>query len=290
MRDNIIREIATGVTSNMVGAPVHIGGLSLSILRQSIKITNFQMQSQKEFPSEVMVDIPLAYVSCDIFSLLKRKIHLKALSFDLKEIVMVKNKSGKTNVTSLKIFEKKGQLKLMPMQMDLVQLHMGRVVNKDYSVPGSPDIKVYDIGFDKTYKNITSLQQLAALIIAEPLKAAGVRELSEYGVSLLTGVAALPVAAAFTLAAKDYSREGYNVSWSKAFEVSLQAMKESGVIRNENKETGIINADVRGALVSLKLRKLSWQKTQITVSARRFLLPRPEVAAGVMYRIADKLR
>ncbi|MBF0523161.1 MAG: hypothetical protein HQL24_08920 [Candidatus Omnitrophica bacterium] len=290
VRDIVIKNVATAVTSDIVGAPVHIGGLSLSIVRQSIKITDFKMYSPKGFPSEVMVDIPLLYVSCDVFSLFKGKAHFKALSLDLKEIVLAKNKERKTNVGTLKIFEKKGPLKLMPMQMDLVLLSVGRIVSKDYGAVNPPDIKVYDVGFKTTYRNVNSVEQLAALIISEPLKSAGIRQLSQYGVSMLTGVAALPVAAAFALASKDYSREDYSVSWSKAFDVGLKVLKDAGKIKDENKETGVINADVRGFHVTLRLRKLSWLKTQVTISARRFMLPQPEVAAGVMYRISEELK
>jgi len=292
-RDLVIKEVVTVATSNVVGAPIHIGGFSLSILRQSVKITNFKMYSPREFPPDVMIDIPSIYVSCDIFSFFSGKIHLKNLSLDLKETVLAKNKEGKLNVNSLKIVEKgKGQkpAKQMLMQMDLVQLNIGRIVNKDYGVSGSPVIKVYDVGIKKTYKNITSVQQLAALILLEPLKAAGIQGLSEYGVAMLTGVAVLPVTVAFIFTGKDYARVDYNTPWSKAYETSLSVMKESGKIKNENKEVGIISAEVRGAQVTLKLKKLSDRKTQITISARKYMLPQPEVAAGIMYRISDKLK
>jgi hypothetical protein len=293
VRDLVIRGVVGVVTTNVVGAPTHIGGFSLSILRQSVKITDFKMYSPPGFPHEVMVDIPLAYVSCDIFSFFSGKIHLKELTFNLKELTLTTNKEGKSNVNSLKIVEEgKGKKfpKLPPMQMDLIQLNIGRIVEKDYSVHGPLAIKVHDVDIKRTYKNVNSLQQLIALLIAEPLKAAGINKLSQYGVSMLTGVAALPVAVAFTLAAKDYARQGYNASWSKAYEVSLSALKEAGTVKSENKETGIISAEVMGAQITLKLAKLSWFKTLITISARRFLLPQPEVAGGVMYRISDKLK
>jgi hypothetical protein len=160
-------------------------------------------------------------------------------------------------------------------------------VNKDYRVTGPPAIKVYDIGIKKTYQNVTSIQQLAALIIAEPLKAAGIHGLATYGVSMLTGVAALPVAAAFVFTGKDYARADYDVSWSKTYETGLKAIKEVGTVKNENRETGIINAEVRGASVVLKLKKLSWFKTEVTVSARKYLVPQPEVAGGIVYRVSE---
>ncbi|MBP7216595.1 MAG: hypothetical protein KBA46_04850, partial [Candidatus Omnitrophica bacterium] len=178
----------------------------------------------------------------------------------------------------------------IPMQMDVVHLAIRNVIRKDYSVSGPETIKVCEIGIKKTYKNITSAQQLAALIIAEPLKAAGIQGLSVYGVSILTGVAALPVAAAFTLAGKDYAQAEYDVSWDKAYVVGLSALQAAGSIKKEDKAAGVISAEVKGTQVTLKLKKVSERSTQITISARKFLLPQPEVAAGVMYRISDNLK
>jgi hypothetical protein len=290
VRDFVIKEIATSITSDTVGAPVHIGGLSLSVIRQSIKITRLKIYNPKGFPPEVMVDIPLIYVSWDVFSSLQGKIHLRDISFDLKEFVHVKNNEKKSNVGSLKIFEKKGSVKLLPIKMDLVQLKVGRVVDKDESVAGPPAVKVYEVGLKTTYRNVTSLEQLAALILAEPLKTAGIRGLSQYGVSLLTGIGAVPVAAAFILAGKDYALAEFNADWGKAFDVSLNILKESGEIKSKDQQTGVIDTEIRGYHVVLKLHKLSWFKTQITISARKYMLPQPEMAAGIMYRISERLK
>ncbi|MBP7088456.1 MAG: hypothetical protein KBB01_04070 [Candidatus Omnitrophica bacterium] len=297
LRDFVIKQVITLAASNITGAPTRIGGFSLSIIRQSVKITNFKMYSPKDFPPDVMVDIPLLGVSYDILPLIRGKIHLKELTLDLKEMGLIKNEEGKLNVDSLKLSEPKDKpdkpakpVKQMSIQMDLVNLNIGRVVSKDYSVSGPTAIKVYDIGIKKTYKNINSAQQLAALIIAEPLKAAGIQGLGIYGASVLTGVAALPVAAVFTFAGKDYARSEYNVSWEKAYEVSLSILKTSGAVKKEDKTMGIINAEVGNSKVTLKLKKVTDKKTEITVSARKYMLPQPEVAAGIIYSISGKLK
>ncbi|MCX5702201.1 MAG: hypothetical protein NTW64_04395 [Candidatus Omnitrophica bacterium] len=298
-RDLIIKSVISSVTSNITGAPVHIGGFSLSVIKQSVKITNFKMYNPKGFPQEILVDIPKLGVSCNLSALIKGKLHLKLLDFDLKELVLTKNKEGKLNVDSLKVVEAgkepkkekaKKPAKQMAMQIDVVNLNIGRVINKDYSVGEQPVIKVFDINIKKTYKDITSVQQLAALIIAEPLKAAGIQGLQVYAATLLTGVAALPVAAVFTLAGKDYAEQDFNVSWQEAYAAGLRAIKNAGTLKNEDSVGGVINADVGGSQVTLKLKKIDEGKTRITVSARKFMLPQPEVAAGVMYKITEELK
>lgn len=178
----------------------------------------------------------------------------------------------------------------MAIQIDLANLAIGRIVSKDYSVEGPPVIKVYDVNLKKSYKNITSAQQLVALIITEPLKAAGIQGLKVYAASMLTGVAALPVAAALTFAGKDYAQASFKVTMDKAYDTGLQVLKQTGVVKKENKADGIINAEVSGASVTFKLKKVNDTTTEVTVSARKLGFPKPEIASGVIYRITDKLK
>lgn len=299
-RDYFIKSLIGTVATNITGAPVHIGGLSLSSIRQAIKITNFRMYNPQGFPKDVLVDIPKIHVACDIGALVKGKIHLSRIDFELKELIMVKNRDGKLNVDSLKIIEAqreqatakeaKKPAKALALQIDLANLAIGRIVSKDYSVSSQPVVKVYEVNLNKSYKNITSAQQLAVLIISEPLKAAGIRGLKIYAVSMLTGVAALPVAAVLTLGGKDYARVTFEATLDKVYNEGLQVLKEMGLVKKENKAQGIINAEVAGAHVILKLKKINDSTTEVTVSARRFELPKPEIASGVIYQLQDKLK
>ncbi len=297
VRDFFIKSLIGTVATSVTGAPTRIGGLSLSITRQSVRISNFRMYNPKGFPKDLLVDIPKMSVACDLGALITGKIHLRQLELDIKEIGIVKNKEGKLNVDSLKMVaeksadkEKKGPAKQLAMQIDIVSLGMGRVVSRDYSVEGHPVIKVYDINLKKTYKNIISAQQLAALIISEPLKAAGIQGAKVYGVTMLTGVVALPVVAAFTFAAKDYAQETFNATMERAYDAGLQAIKMAGKVKQENRASGVISAEVNGARVTLKLKKLSEKSTQVTISARKFGLPKVEIASGIMYRLREQLK
>jgi hypothetical protein len=294
-RDFILKSLITNVGSNIVGAPIRMGGFSMSLVRQSIKITDFKMYNPPGFPNEVMLDIPVMNVTCDVGAFFRGKIHLKSLILNLKETSLIKNKEGKLNADSLKIAKHKEEegtdksSKPLEIQMDTVELNIGRIVNRDDTVAGPPLIKVYDVGLNKKYANITSAQQLAALIVAEPLKAAGIQGLKVYGAAMLTGVAALPIAAAFLFTGKDYAKTIVHASWDEAYAKSLEAMKASGPIKSENKTEGIISATVNGAQTTLKIKKTD-TGIEITISARKFMLPQPEIAAGVLYRLTEKLK
>jgi len=298
LRDFAIKSIVQTVITNVTGAPTDIGNLSLSIIGRSVTITNFKIYNPKGFPREILADIPKIEVALNILPIFQGKIHLRTITLNIKEIGLTKNKDGVQNVDALKISQKKkeaGKKEGMKssqginLQIDIANLAMGRIINKNYSVY-PPVVRVFDINLKKTYKDIKSVQQFAALIISEPLKAAGIGGLKVYGAAMLTGVAALPIAAAFTFAGKDYAEEYVSAPLEKTYAVAQKILQESGKIKKEDKTGSIINAEVGGAGVTLKLTTFNNKKTHIIVFARKFGLPKPEIASGIIYKIINELK
>lgn len=56
-----------------------------------------------------------------------------------------------------------------------------------------------------------------------------------------------------------------------------------------NKTEGAIKADVNGHNVTAKVTKLDQGKTEIVIAARKYLIPQPEVAQGILYQIQEEL-
>ncbi len=295
IKDQVIKTALTVTASQITGAPVHIDGFSLGIFNQSVRISGFRMYNPKGFSRSVLVDLSKINVRYDLGAILKKRLHLVNLEVELKELGLEKNKENALNVDSLEVVKKgkkepakKGEQ--MPMQIDTFKLGMGKIISKDYSAGGEPVISVYDINIHKEYKNITSVQALAALILAEPMKSAGIRGAKIYGAAMLAGVAVLPVAAAFTFAGKDSSEQNYAVSFDEAYEKSLGVLKQMGQVNKEDKAGGVISASVNFADVTLKVTKKSENNTLVTVSARKYFLPKPELAGGILYEVSEKLK
>lgn len=296
LKDQIIKFTVSQAASQIIGAKVSIGGLSLGVIKQSIQIKNLKIYNPKEFPRGILVYLPHIKANYDLASFFKGKLYLSLLEIDLKEIGLVRNKEGKLNVDNLKIAqkpattEKKPAAKPMEMQIDLFNLSMGRIVSQDYTVSPGPAIQVYDINLKKSYKNITSAHQLAALIIAEPMKAAGIRGAAIYGVSALAGVAMLPAATAFTLLGKDSAQQILDCDFKRLYQISLKVMSRAGKVNRQDDSGGLIQAEVGGVNITLRLEKVSANETKITVSARKFMLPKPETANGIVYQVREELR
>jgi uncharacterized protein involved in outer membrane biogenesis len=297
-RDQILKATITSVASGIIGAPVHMDTFRLGLLNQSVQITGFKIYNPPGFSKTALVDIGKISVALDAAALLTGKLHLRNAEFDLKEMTMETNKEGKLNVDSLKIAKQSapkgkqpaGPAKQMPFQIDELKLGIGKLVMKDYSVPGVPAIKVNDIHINKIYKNITSAQQLVVLILSEPMKSAGVKGSAIYGVAMMTGVGIVPVAIASAFIGKDNVQQTFDASFDKAYETGLVVLQEMGKVSAQNKEGGVITADIQGASVSLKLKKVAQDKTEVTISARKYLLPEPSIAGGVLYKMSERLK
>ena len=207
----------------------------------------------------------------------------------MKEMGLTKNKDGILNVDSLKVVKESKSSPPVPMQIDLVSLSIGKIVYKDYTAGTEPVVRVYDVNRHKSYKGIPTAQQLALLVLAEPMKAAAIRNAEIYGVTMLAGVAVLPVAAAATFIGKDYVQQTIDIGFEHVYEASLEVLKRMGRITKEDAPNGVIKANINGAMVALILRKDAGNKTEITISARKYLFPKLDIAGGVLYQILDTL-
>ena len=292
-KDFIIKSAVSAVASKVTGAKVTIGWLSLGILKQSVRITDFKMYNPSGFTRNILLDMPELVVKYDLASLLKGKLHLPLVEVQLKEIGLEKNKEGKLNVDSLAVSQQKAggkPAKQMPMQIDILNLGIGRLVSKDFSAGTEPEIKVYDINFKKSFKNITSAEQLALIILTEPMKAAGIKGATVYGAALLTGVGFIPITVFTTLTGKDNAQQKLEFPMDTVYDAALRALQSMGRVERGDKGAGIITGTVNGSSVTIKLTRVSDKSTQVAVSARRFMMPRPETAGGVLYQITDKLK
>jgi len=302
LKDPLIKSAVTVATSKIVGAPVKIDQFSVGVFKQAVRIKGFKMYNPKGFPEGTLIDIAEIGVEYDLGAILGGKLHLKEVVFDLKEVGLVKNKDGQLNVDALKVAQKKEEpvkekvqekkkpSKAMPMQIDVVKLNIGKVVVKDYSVGDKPSVQVHEVGVkNKVYKNITSADQLATLVLTEAMKGAGIKGAAIYGAASILGVAFLPAGVVGVLAGKDSSQAEFSVDFDTVFSTSLEVVQQMGKVKKEDKGNGVIKGNVSGADVTLKLEPKEG-KVGVTISARKFMLPKPEIAGGILHQISEKLK
>jgi hypothetical protein len=288
-KDLIIKSVVTRVASDITGAPVHMDDFSINIFSSTIHITGFKMYNPSGFPEDILVSCPKIDVIFDRASLFKQKPHVLLMNIELKDMVLTKNKAGKLNVDSLKIVKQSKSSPPNHVQIDLLNLSIGKIVYKDYTVGTQPSVRVVNVNKHKSYKSIPTIEQLALLVLAEPMKAALIKNAAIYGTVMLTGVAVLPVVVAATFIGKDSVQQSINAPMEQAYKISLEVIKRMGRITKDDAPGGVIKADINGSMVALMLKKSKDNKTEITVSARKYMLPEADIAGGVLYQILDKL-
>lgn len=297
-KDRIIKSVVSMAATEVTGAKVDISGFSLAIFKQSVRINRLKMYNPRGFSSSVLADLPKVVVDYDLPALLKGKLHLPRVEVELKEIILEKNGRGELNVDSLKVVrqhaprapKEKTAAKPLAMRVDLLNLQMGRIVYKDYSVGKEPIVEVYEINLKKTYKNITSAQQLVMLILAESMKHAGIEAAKIYGAAFLAGTGMIPMAIVSQFLGKDSAQQNFDVTIDKLFEVSLAVLKRIGKVNKEDRLQGIIEAKVREADITVKLKPVSAGTSHIIILARKHMLPKPEIAGGILYQISEQLK
>ncbi len=285
----IIKSIATKAASRTIGAPVSIDNLSLNIFTSIVDISGLKIYNPSGFPEGIMVSFPKIKAIYDFGSFLKRKPHLLLVEVELKEMVITTNKEGKLAVDSLKIAQESEGEPPTPVKIDLFNLSIGRIVRKDYTAGPTPRIRVHNIDKQMSYKGIPTARQLIFLVLIEPMKSAAIESAAIYGVSLATGFTAVPIVVATKIIGKDHVQNVVDLNFKDTYKVSFKVMEELGQITKDDPSDGAIRATIDGARVAIALRKISDDKTEITISARRFMLPRMEIAAGVLYQIVDKM-
>lgn len=304
LKNVLIQSAITTVGSAVIGAPLKVGGFSLGILSQKVRIKNMKLYNPKGFPQdEPLIDIPEISVDADLMAFLKGKIHVPYVVVNVKQMTIIKDKEGKMNVDSLKVVEEQKDAdkkdekagakkpKDFAIAIDYMRLNVGEVVVKDYQKSDPPAVTAYQVGLkDKEFKNITSVAQLSTLIMLECMGPTGLRSAGLYAASTVLGVAFLPAGVAGVLLGDANAAAEYNSVINKVYDELIKVIQENnGKVKSQDKVKGMIKAVVQGADVSAKLETVE-SKTKVTIVARKMMIPKAEIAAGIIHQLSERVK
>jgi len=278
------------------GAELHIEGISINRASSSLEIKGFTVFNPPGFPKGRLIELPRIRAVYDLPALSKGMLHFRQVDIELKELAVIKNARGKFNVDSLR-FVKKAALaqtngkQKTPAQIDVLNLYVGDLVSKDYTQGSDPYVCVHNIHRKDTFRNVKDIQQLKSIILAAPIREAGIKGAIVCGVAALGGVWAVPVAFTIVMVGRDSAQEDINIQSRRIFASSVALLERMGTIIKADSTQGIIIAGIRGARVAVKVKESSRPYScVITVSARKIFLPKPEIAAGILYQINEELK
>ncbi len=194
----IIKAAVEGGVKAATGLQLTMDKINVDFFKTPVEIQNLKLYNPKGFPEKTMCEIPEIYMDINVGELFQGKVHINEMRLDLKELMVIKNSEGVTNVDSLKPVEKEKEQKEKPapekkeeakkgepvkFQIDLLKLKVGRVVYKDYSQPGEPSVKEYNVDIDDEYKNIDNPGALVTLILVKSLMKTEISKLANLDMS-----------------------------------------------------------------------------------------------------------
>ena len=186
--------VETGVKI-ATGMPLSMGKLDLNFGKSFMDIEDLIVKNPSGFHDTSLVEISKIFVAYDLPGILKGKVHLKGLEFNMKQFTVVKNEKGELNLDRLKALQgtqkasQKGArvpVKGMPIQIDMMRLKIGKVVFVDYS-GGSPSTKEFPINLDQSFQNITDLNSVVRLIVLKAMMSSGISHLVNFDIGGLEG-------------------------------------------------------------------------------------------------------
>lgn len=303
IKNLVIKAVVTVGSSHVLGTKVHIDSFAVGIFKPVVRIKGFKVYNPRGFAKGLLIDINEVYVRYNLPALLKGKLYLPLIVLDLEEMVVVKNKDGKLNVDSLKVVkdmekskdkkttEKKKPSKQLAIRIDEARLELGKVIVKDYTKGDNPIVLAYEIGVkDKVYKDINSAQQFATLVMLEAMGPASLKGAGIYGAATLLGAGFLPVGIAAILISKDTSVSEYKTNPDKVYGKILELIQKIGEITKEDKEGRTISAKVYGSDIVVRITEKEKKMTEVRIKARKLMVPKFAIAAGITYQISKILK
>lgn len=304
VKDVVVKTTVMNVGTAALGAKLTIGHFSWGILTQKVVIKNLCIEHPPGFPAGggsafggeagEFIDMPQVVLRYDIWRLLfKGQYHLPLVEVNLKQMTVIKNDQGKLNVDALKIAhpDEKTKTELPLFAVDVLKLNVGQVLYKDYYKKESPDLLVYDLNLkNRTFKNIKTIPQLMTIVIVQALKPTAIQSAGMYAAATIMGIGFLPGAVLGVIVAEDEAKAEFNESFNRVYGVCLAFIKEKGTLKMVDKAKGTITGKIAGVDVAIKVTKLSFRKTGLVVSARKYMMAKREYAAGILYQLSERLK
>ncbi len=290
-RDVVIRQVAMKAGSSLLGAELKIGGFDWGFFTQKVVIKDLTIEHPPGFEKDSFIDIPRIVVEYDLGALLKGKLRMPLVLIDLREMMVIKNREGKLNVDSIKTIhpDKKETFEIPEFVIDELKLNVGKVVYKDQYKKKIPQVLVYDINIrNRTFKNINNVPKLITIVMVQALKPTAVQNAGVYAAATLMGIGFLPGAVIGIVVAKDSAVGELAVGAGRAFNEAEALIQEKGRLTKSDKAKGTIEGNVQGIDIRIKVEKISWFKSRMTVAGRQYMLPKKEFAAGILYQIVQR--
>jgi len=278
--------------SHFLGVQVTTETVSLNTSKGDMYIKDLKIYNPPDFGKlKLLAHLPEIKADFNFSFFRKKKIYIKRLEVTLDTLLVIKNKDGKLNIDSLNMpsFQKD----LIPVKRLI--LTVNEVIYSDYTRGAKPRLQSYDVNIkEQAYDDIPGVHEVVTKILVESLSRTAIKGALIYGAASmagisLTGPVALPIGATMIFTGKDSRKAIFEATYDKVFKAALSTLKDMSASVYENKEIGVIRASVDNSNVKLKITEEKDDKVTVAISARKYFIPRPKIAGGILYQIAQEI-
>ena len=183
----------------VTGLPLEIRSFKVGIINTLVGIKGLRLHNPSGYKDRIMFSMPEIYVDYNLSPIFRGKVHLEEMRIDMEEFTVVKNEKGELNLDSLKVVQaqKEGKEprqktaseggKTPQIQIDSLELKIGKVVFKDYSRGSTPSVKEFKVDLNEKYENITDPYALIKLIVVRTLMNTTIAGLTDFDLGGLKG-------------------------------------------------------------------------------------------------------
>ncbi len=185
-RNFIARKAVEVGVKTVTGFPLTIGSVDLGLFSGALEVDNLKLMNPPEFKEPMFVDMPLFKVDYVTRSMLSGTPHIKVLDVNVKEVTIVKNAQGESNATVLQnkvsppapagekpAAASTAEKKKQAYRVDLVKVHIGTVVTKDYSKGATPSVRTMNLNQDVVVRDLSESTSITAIVMRTMLGPVG---------------------------------------------------------------------------------------------------------------------
>ena len=172
-RQIIAQKAVETVIEQTTGFPIRIESLQISPWHSRFAAGGIQLFNPPEFSERLFADVPRVYVDYKFGSLLRGHPQLARADLYIRELVVVRNTNGHSNLEQLRglgMLEFEGRSVPRPFQIDTLNLQIGRVVTKEYNRDGSCRESTRVLDMTVTFRNVTEKTDINRRIFYAVLK------------------------------------------------------------------------------------------------------------------------
>lgn len=296
-RNFVVKQVVSLGASFIIGAPVTIRQLSVDLFDREVEIKGLNVYNPRGFAFEPFIQLNEASVEYNPWPLLRGEVYFELLYLDIRSVTLIANEKGETNVDSLKLVKKikadqkkKDKFNPFHFRIELLRVNIEQLVQINHREHNEPVVKVFEYpARNKAFRNITSPEQLVVLVILEAVGKATLRSVALQAAGAYLGVNTLPVSIAGIMLKKDNTAGEWPIDSAQARQACLDVIERTGQLLADKKEEGILEAKIHGAHITIRITSMDENSVRIRVYARKLFMSRKELAAGVLYQIAQRI-